>query len=284
MTGHGQSIQQGNRVQVMAEVRAVNNRFLKTIVNGDIGAELQSLVEDIVRNIVKRGTVNVRIRIDRQQDPDQYRLNETAIAAYQSQLKRIVANAEIPLATILMLPGVVIEPTADSTDPSIAPLVTKAIHAAVLQLNEMRSREGTAMLDNLRVNLVLLQQLLQSVEKLAPRVVESYATRVKDRITQLMQKYDISTQPADVIREVGLFAERADIAEEVVRLRSHLQQFDDTMGEPESNGRKLDFLIQEMLRETNTIGSKASDAAIANCVVEMKTAIERMRELVQNIE
>ena len=284
MTGHGQSIQQGNRVQVMAEVRAVNNRFLKTIVNGDIGAELQSLVEDIVRNIVRRGTVNVRIRIDRQQDPDQYRLNETAIAAYQSQLKRIVANAEIPLATILMLPGVVIEPTADSTDPSIAPLVTKAIHAAVLQLNEMRSREGTAMLDNLRVNLVLLQQLLQSVEKLAPRVVESYATRVKDRITQLMQKYDISTQPADVIREVGLFAERADIAEEVVRLRSHLQQFDDTMGEPESNGRKLDFLIQEMLRETNTIGSKASDAAIANCVVEMKTAIERMRELVQNIE
>ena len=284
MTGHGQSIQQENRVQVMAEVRAVNNRFLKTIVNGDIGAELQSLVEDIVRNIVKRGTVNVRIRIDRQQDPDQYRLNETAIAAYQSQLKRIVANAEIPLATILMLPGVVIEPTADSTDPSIAPLVTKAIHAAVLQLNEMRSREGTAMLDNLRVNLVLLQQLLQSVEKLAPRVVESYATRVKDRITQLMQKYDISTQPADVIREVGLFAERADIAEEVVRLRSHLQQFDDTMGEPESNGRKLDFLIQEMLRETNTIGSKASDAAIANCVVEMKTAIERMRELVQNIE
>ena len=284
MTGHGQSIQQENRVQVMAEVRAVNNRFLKTIVNGDIGAELQSLVEDIVRNIVRRGTVNVRIRIDRQQDPDQYRLNETAIAAYQSQLKRIVADAEIPLATILMLPGVVIEPTADSTDPSIAPLVTKAIHAAVLQLNEMRSREGTAMLDNLRVNLVLLQQLLQSVEKLAPRVVESYATRVKDRITQLMQKYDISTQPADVIREVGLFAERADIAEEVVRLRSHLQQFDDTMGEPESNGRKLDFLIQEMLRETNTIGSKASDAAIANCVVEMKTAIERMRELVQNIE
>lgn len=284
MTGHGQSIQQENRVQVMAEVRAVNNRFLKTIVNGDIGAELQSLVEDIVRNIVRRGTVNVRIRIDRQQDPDQYRLNETAIAAYQSQLKRIVANAEIPLATILMLPGVVIEPTADSTDPSIAPLVTKAIHAAVLQLNEMRSREGAAMLDNLRVNLVLLQQLLQSVEKLAPRVVESYATRVKDRITQLMQKYDISTQPADVIREVGLFAERADIAEEVVRLRSHLQQFDDTMGEPESNGRKLDFLIQEMLRETNTIGSKASDAAIANCVVEMKTAIERMRELVQNIE
>ena len=284
MTGHGQSIQQENRIQVMAEVRAVNNRFLKTIVNGDISAELQSLVEDIVRNTVKRGTVNIRIRIDRQQDPDQYRLNETAIAAYQSQLKRIVANAEIPLATILMLPGVVIEPMADSTDPTIAPLVTKAVHAAVRQLNEMRAREGTAMLDNLRVNLALLQRLLQAVEKLAPRVVESYATRVKDRITQLMQKYDIATQPADVIREVGLFAERADIAEEVVRLRSHLQQFDDTIGEQESNGRKLDFLIQEMLRETNTIGSKASDAAIANCVVEMKTAIERMRELVQNIE
>jgi uncharacterized protein (TIGR00255 family) len=87
-----------------------------------------------------------------------------------------------------------------------------------------------------------------------------------------------------VIREIGLFAERADIAEETVRLRSHLQQFDKTTAASESNGRRLDFLIQEFLRETNTIGSKAQDAEIANCVVEMKTIIERIREMVQNVE
>ncbi len=284
MTGHGQSVQQENRIQVLAEVRAVNNRFLKTVVNGEIGAELLSQVEDTVRQTVKRGTVNVRIRIDRQQDPEQYRLNETAIAAYQTQLRRYNSNADIPLATILALPGVVIEPASVATDPAIAPLVAKAIQGAVRQLNEMRAREGVAMLENLRENLALLRQFLRAVEQLAPQVIESYAQRVKERISQMLRKYDIDAQPADVIREVGLFAERADVAEEVVRLRSHLQQFNDTIAEKESNGRKLDFLIQEMLREANTIGSKASDAAIANCVVEMKTAIERMRELVQNIE
>jgi uncharacterized protein (TIGR00255 family) len=140
------------------------------------------------------------------------------------------------------------------------------------------------MLDNLNANLSSFRGLLDEVEKLAPRVVENFSQRIRERIQNLLVKYEITAQPADVIREIGLFAERADIAEETVRLRSHLQQFDKTTAASESNGRRLDFLIQEFLRETNTIGSKAQDAEIANCVVEMKTIIERIREMVQNVE
>ena len=125
---------------------------------------------------------------------------------------------------------------------------------------------------------------LEEIEKRAPLVVTAYRERLTDRINRLLQEYGVSIQAADVVREVGLFADRSDIAEEIVRLRSHLDQFAAVVGAEESNGRKLEFVVQEMLREANTIGSKANDADIARHVVEIKTAIERMREMVQNVE
>ena len=103
-------------------------------------------------------------------------------------------------------------------------------------------------------------------------------------MTQLLDQYDVAVQTADIVREVGIFADRADTSEEVVRLNAHLEQFDEILKEQQSVGKKLEFLIQEMFRETNTIGSKANDAEIARQVVEIKTVIERLREMVQNIE
>ena len=125
---------------------------------------------------------------------------------------------------------------------------------------------------------------LASVEKLAPNVVEAYGKKMTDRINGMLEKFEVSITAADIVREVGVFAERCDISEEVVRLQNHLQQFNSVVEEPQSNGKKLEFLVQEMLRETNTIGSKANDSDIARHVVEMKTAIERIREMVQNVE
>ena len=122
------------------------------------------------------------------------------------------------------------------------------------------------------------------MEKLAPGVVEAYGKKMTDRINGMLEKFNVSITPADIVREVGIFAERCDISEEVVRLQNHLGQFNSVVEEPQSNGKKLEFLVQEMLRETNTIGSKANDSDIARHVVEMKTAIERIREMVQNVE
>ena len=115
-------------------------------------------------------------------------------------------------------------------------------------------------------------------------MVEDYRNRLFDRLKKTLAELDVALQPADIIKEVGLFADRSDISEEIVRLRSHLEQFQATMELPESSGRKLDFLTQEMFREANTIGSKANDVEIAKHVIEIKTAIERIREMIQNIE
>ncbi|MFN9751989.1 MAG: YicC/YloC family endoribonuclease [Planctomycetota bacterium] len=283
MTGHGHGTARNQQAAVSVEIRSVNNRFLKTTVYGEVGADLQSQVEEAVRALVKRGTVTVRLRLERL-DPEQYKLNETAIAAYLDQIRKLQHSADVPWAAILSLPGVVHEPAIRSDDEQLSQLVREAVEQALGELQGMRSREGTSMRENLAENLQQFRNWLEQVERLAPRVVENFAQRARDRIQSLLAKYEISSQPADIIREVGLFAERADIAEETVRLRSHLQQFEKTMGDQESNGRRLDFLIQEFLRETNTIGSKAQDAEIASCVVEMKTIIERVREMVQNVE
>jgi uncharacterized protein (TIGR00255 family) len=148
----------------------------------------------------------------------------------------------------------------------------------------MRAEEGAAMAADLHANCQAITRSLDSVDDRAPLVVEAYGRRLTERLNKLLDQYPVSIDPADVVREVGIFADRSDISEEIVRLRSHLRQFDSTACGEESNGRKLEFLIQEMLRETNTIGSKANDAEIARHVVEIKTAIERMREMIQNVE
>ena len=139
---------------------------------------------------------------------------------------------------------------------------------------------GTDLLDNCKS----IRQQLGEVEQRAPMVVQQYRQRITERVNKLLAEYEVSLGAEDVIREVALFAERSDVAEEVVRLRSHLDQFQDIMQRNESEGRKLEFVTQEMFREANTIGSKASDAEIAKNVVEIKSAVERIREMIQNIE
>jgi uncharacterized protein (TIGR00255 family) len=140
------------------------------------------------------------------------------------------------------------------------------------------------MASDLSANAAAIAAELAAVERRAPQVVEAYRARLLERLKGLLADLGAAIQPADVVREVGIFAERSDISEEIVRLKSHLEQFATVMAERDSQGRKLDFVIQEMFRETNTIGSYANDAEIARHVIEMYTAIDRMREMIQNVE
>jgi uncharacterized protein (TIGR00255 family) len=137
---------------------------------------------------------------------------------------------------------------------------------------------------DLKANCTLVSACLENVAQLAPQVVEGYRGRLAERLKTALAEYQITLDPADLIREVSLFGERSDISEEIVRLRSHLDQFVALVESPESSGRKLEFLTQEMFRETNTIGSKANDVEIARQVIEVKAAVERLREMIQNIE
>jgi uncharacterized protein (TIGR00255 family) len=218
-----------------------------------------------------------------------YRLNEAVLAGYLRQLEQIRRQSQLDgplqLEQLLGLPGVVDERSAFPLDAdAIWPVVELAIRQALDGLARMRQEEGRAMASDLAENCRAIAVELEAVERLAPRVVESYRQRLTEKLSKLLDEYSVTVQVGDVVREVGLFAERSDISEELVRLRSHLEQFVSIMAAGESNGRKLEFVTQEMFREANTIGSKSNDAEIARHVIEIKSGIERIREMIQNVE
>jgi uncharacterized protein (TIGR00255 family) len=290
MTGHGEAHLQENGLSVAVEVRTLNSRYFKlTVRAGESYLSLEPRIESVVRRRVRRGTVQVAVRIDREMTPDRYRLNVPVLAGYRKQLEEIcdrlhVADS-IHLEALLGLPGVVDEHLAEQfCDDGDWHLLEKALIQALESLDEMRREEGQAMAADLEANCRLIVGQLDNISKQSPLVAEAYRGRLTERLNKLLAEFDLQVEPADVVREVGAFAERSDISEELVRLRSHIDQFLSIVRLPESSGRKLDFLTQEMFREANTIGSKANDAEIAGHVVEIKALIERMREMIQNVE
>lgn len=283
MTGHGQASVEQNQIRVAVEIRTVNNRFLKISVNSDLGTEIESRVEQQVKSKLARGSVSIRIKTTYLNQDQNYRLNGQAIQAYWTQLSEIAGGSQpINVEAILQLPGVISD--SDNTDvETVSPVVEAALVEAIDRLIAMRQTEGDAMKVDMLANVEAIEAELDQVKSRAPLVAESYAKRLTDRINQLLEKFEVSVTTSDVVKEVGIFADRSDISEETVRLATHLEQFRIVIQNP-TPGKKLDFIVQEMLRETNTIGSKANDSDIAKHVVEIKTAIERIREMVQNIE
>ncbi|MDD3587357.1 MAG: DUF1732 domain-containing protein, partial [Thermoguttaceae bacterium] len=155
---------------------------------------------------------------------------------------------------------------------------------ALEKLQDMRKVEGQSMQKDLLANCAGLKERIDRIEAIAPTVVNSYRAHLTETVGRVMSEKNLPFTPADIVREVALFVDRVDISEEIVRFRSHLNQFDSTMSCQERCGKKLDFLVQEMFREVNTIGSKANCTQITNEVVEMKSTIERIREMIQNVE
>ena len=273
MTGHGQASVEQDQFRVAVEIRTVNNRFLKTSINTDIGTELESRVEQQLKATLRRGSVSVRIKTENLQSGQRARLNSDVIQSYWTQLSEIAGGSQsINVESLLTLPGVIED--ADTTDDEeLWPVVKKTLEEALHSLVEMRGTEGEAMKVDMVSNIGTIETELTSIEKLAPTVSEAYSKRLTDRINKLLEKFEVTVTASDVIKEVGVFADRTDVSEETVRLATHLEQFRLVIQEP-TPGKKLDFLVQEMLRETNTIGSKANNSDIAKHVVEIKTAIE----------
>ncbi len=290
MTGYGQARGHSEGCEIHVELRSVNNRYLKLSTRTpDAYGPLEPRIEQTVRRYVNRGTVQANIRVARQRRADEFRLNTVALESYRQQLlawQQDQGIAEpIPLQSLLDLPGVAETERDKATDLETEwPMVEAVLVEALEQLVAMRRHEGEAMATDLIQQLNTMSGQLDGIRQRAPGVTDDYRNRLAERVGQWLARHDIALEAADLIRETALFADRADIAEEVVRLSSHIDHMHSLIANTESNGRKLDFLTQEMFRETNTIGSKSNDLEIAQRVMTLKTAIERIREMVQNVE
>ena len=290
MTGFGESHSQRDGLAVSVEVRTVNNRYLKLSTRTSEGyAALEPHIEAVVRKNIRRGTVQVTVRVDRARSADDYRINLDVLASYRRQIEAASQGWQqehpVPLESLLPLPGVVVENLCAALDVTEHwPVICETLEAAIDHMEKMRQEEGRAMAADLKLNARSIVTCLDEVQRRVPLVVDAYRGRLVDRVEKALAEFQVTLDPADLLREVSLFSERSDISEEVVRLRSHLDQFEQLLDAPESAGRKLDFLTQEMVREANTIGAKANDVEIARHVIEIKAAIERIREMIQNVE
>jgi uncharacterized protein (TIGR00255 family) len=292
MTGYGDARYQGDALSLAVELRALNNRYLKVSVRATEPYHLlEAEFERVIRRTVRRGTVQVHLRCERQCDAQDFRINAAVFRSYVSQLRGLIEEAglqgcaELPAGALLALPGVVAEPGGLETPHDRDwPLIERVLEEALAKLQAMRREEGRAMAQECLQLREHVAGHLDQIRRRAPGVAEHYRDRLHDRVRNLLSELDVEIDRSDLIKEVSIFAERSDIAEEVTRLASHLDQFRDILDEPESPGRKLEFLTQEMFREANTIGSKAGDVEISRHVVEIKGTLEKVRELVQNVE
>lgn len=297
MTGQGHASQQGDLGTISVELRTVNNRGFKCSSRiSDSLSALDNKIEALVRSMIHRGSVSLSVSWRRANSDHLPGVDREVLEHYARQLTAIRSavggeGVTVDLANLMSLPGVIVSVREERrSDEPLWQVVRSTIVAAIENLDQMREIEGAHMARTLVADAQLIQESLGQVRTLAPRAVEAYRNRLETKINRLLAQREIEVPPADLLREVQIFADRADISEEVTRLDSHLDMFrnvlsgDDSGDRREPTGRKLDFVIQEMFRETNTIGSKAADAAISAHVVEVKCAIERMRELVQNLE
>jgi uncharacterized protein (TIGR00255 family) len=297
MTGFGDASAQRDGLHLAVELRSVNNRYFKAVLR--LPEELTGLepeLESRLRRRVSRGSLALTISFKDTSASAAQEINEAALRRYLEHLEHVEREAlagggaprqvTIDLAGLLSLPGVVQAPTSRDLLDRIGPMVRDLVDQACERMLTMRESEGRALVEDLLRHRLYIQDRLEQIALRAPRVVEEYHERLCARVQELLSRAQLKLAEQDLAREVAIYAERCDIAEELNRLATHLEQLSAILTQPTGDpaGRTLDFLAQELLREANTIASKSNDSAIAKVIVEIKGAIDRIKEQVQNIE
>ena len=290
MTGYAavQRVQDGACYAL--EVRSLNNKYLKLSIKlPEMLQFLESEMDRIVRSRLTRGSVTLALRVRRESGGGAVPINAAALQRYAEELVGVPLpqgiQKSMDLATLASLPGVCeVPPIDDESRGQVLGLASELTNQALDVMIEMRRREGNTLRGDLAGCCDEIRDRVAKVTARAPLVVDEYHERLKTRVDTLMKSSRLELESEGLMREVALYAERSDINEEVSRLRSHLDQFEELCGGSKPVGRTLDFLTQELLREANTIASKSGDAAIARSIVEVKGLIDRLREQVQNVE
>ncbi|MFO0917019.1 MAG: YicC/YloC family endoribonuclease [Planctomycetaceae bacterium] len=289
MTGFGDARCQSGSTLCQVELKSVNNRHFKLVLRCPDGlARFEPDLERLLRESISRGTVQLTIRLDRPSVASAPLINQAVLKGYWQQLRdccQDLGTSSPELTSLLGLPGVIDDgELSEEQAKGLWSSLETGTMEALKKLQDFRRREGEAMVADLRSHCTAITSRLSGLAENGPQLIADYRDRLLTRVKELLKSTDLQLNPSDVLREVSLFADRCDISEEVTRLRSHLDQFESLFQIAGSQGRKLEFLCQEMFREANTIGSKSNDVGVAHAAVEIKTSIERMREVVANVE
>ncbi len=288
MTGFGVGEASLGGARLLVELRAVNHRHLDVRVR--MPPELldhTSLVEEIARGTLDRGRVEINVRLERGDDaPGDVALDRARAKRALEELRALrdeVAPGEaVPLSLLAAVPDLFTSARpmhADESQIAVRTAVMSAIEAAT----KMRAREGEALARDLLGRVDSIDTLARTVRTRAPLIVDAYRTKLKERVGRLLEGTQLAVDPARLEQEVVFHAERCDIEEELTRLVSHTEQFRELCRGARPAGRELDFLLQEMGREVNTLGSKSPDSDVSRAVIEMKAELGRLREQAQNV-
>lgn len=287
MTGFGRGSAQSETHRFAVEIRSVNHRFLDIAVRLPREyAAFEEKIRRVVAKAIERGRVDLTVRVDRLTPAVTAVHVDTQLAhAYYEALKELRKSLRLPgsidIDLLIGLPDVLRVEQGEEDLDALWPLLERALSCALEELVAMREAEGAVLARDLERRAAAVEDRVAAIEARAPEVVREYHRRLVARL----EEWGLGTvDPERVAAEVALMAERSDVAEECVRLRSHCRQFREALGTKGAVGRRLEFLVQEMHREVTTIGSKAGDLTISGLVVDIKAELEKMREQVQNVE
>jgi len=288
MTGFGKAELMKDEVKVAVEISSVNNRFCEIQFRlPKFLTSLEPQIKTLILKTISRGKINYTLSWEETQEPSSYvKLNQEAADVYYNLFKELKEkydlSGEIRVENFVNLPDLMKAEREEYDLKKGWEIVKEVTRIALNEFNEMRKNEGKGLSKDLRFRISKLDETVGEIERLSALNVQEYRKRLKNKISELLQEHELDEQR--LAQEVAFMAERCDVTEECIRLKSHDQQFLSALDEEASVGKRLTFLLQEMNREANTIGSKAGHASISEKVIFLKEEIEKLREQVQNIE
>lgn len=290
MTGFGKGEAKGRFGRFIVEVRTVNHRYFD--VSSRIPNSLNQL-EDRIKNYlhkyIKRGKVNFSLSHRKgEKTVDSIKIDDEAVARYYRMLDKIKRKFrlkdDIKLSHILSFPDVIVQEQPEHEVSLMWPVLQLAMKKAVMDCNRMKEKEGRALYRDLAKRINKVSSAINKISKLVPRLVSEYKTKLDSRIKDILKSRDYSIDKKRLETELALFARQCDVSEEITRSKSHLNALKKSLSSDKETGRRLDFLLQELQREINTLGAKADSVPISRLVIDIKSEIEKMREQAQNVE
>ena len=288
MTGYGRVKVENDLREITVELRSVNHRYLDLNIKVPrIYGYLEEMVSKQAQAAIARGKVDIFVSVRAKEGADiRVSPNMAVIQGYVDAIRKVSEtyglSDEATALSLLRLPDAMEQSKEEADADQLKSEVSAVLDQALTEYNAMREKEGARLVEDVTYRAELIAQSVDFVEQRSPDCVEEYRQRIAARMTEILDGTELAQQR--ILQEAALYADKVNVTEEIVRLRSHLAQLETMLKSPVAIGRKLDFLVQEMNRETNTIGSKANDFQIAKTVVDMKAEIEKIREQIQNLE